>query len=66
MKKDIQLQCPQCGNTVYWNDDYKYRPFCSERCQFIDLNHWAEEQYKIADDPETSDHSDDESEHSPL
>ena len=49
MKKDIQLQCPQCSNTVYWNDDYKYRPFCSKRCQFIDFGHWAEEKYTISE-----------------
>jgi len=57
MKKDIQLQCPQCGNTVYWNNNYKYRPFCSKRCQFIDLNHWAEEKYALTNEP-TIDHRD--------
>lgn len=47
MKKDVQLQCPQCSKIVYWNDDYEYRPFCSKRCQLIDFNQWTEEQYKI-------------------
>jgi uncharacterized protein len=64
MKKDIQLQCPQCGGIVYWNNDYEYRPFCSQRCQLIDLNHWAEEKYAIESEPIT-DHriNDDKSEY---
>ena len=27
----------------------KFRPFCSERCQMIDLGDWANENFKIAD-----------------
>ena len=64
MKKDIQLQCPQCGGNVYWNDDYPHRPFCSERCQLIDLGHWAEEAYKITGHTEKNEH-DDESDYLP-
>ncbi|MFM9836156.1 MAG: DNA gyrase inhibitor YacG, partial [Methylophilaceae bacterium] len=27
----------------------KYRPFCSERCQLIDLGDWANEAHRIPD-----------------
>lgn len=42
-----ELPCPQCKKTVQWNDDFPYRPFCSKRCQLIDLGEWAEEKYTI-------------------
>ena len=25
-----------------------FRPFCSERCKLIDLDHWLSERYRIA------------------
>lgn len=25
-----------------------YRPFCSERCKLIDLDHWLSERYRIS------------------
>lgn len=37
--------------------DPKYRPFCGERCQLIDLARWADGEYRIAAervDPETA------------
>jgi len=36
-----ELSCPQCKKRVIWNEDYPYRPFCSKRCQLIDLGEWA-------------------------
>lgn len=42
-----ELSCPQCKKTVLWNDDFPHRPFCSHRCQLIDLGDWAEEKFKI-------------------
>jgi endogenous inhibitor of DNA gyrase (YacG/DUF329 family) len=30
--------------------DPQYRPFCSERCQLIDLARWADGDYRIAAD----------------
>jgi endogenous inhibitor of DNA gyrase (YacG/DUF329 family) len=26
----------------------RFRPFCSERCQMIDLGTWASEKYRVA------------------
>lgn len=48
MSKDISLQCPTCKKEVKWNDDFPQRPFCSSRCQLIDLGEWANESHKIA------------------
>jgi uncharacterized protein len=45
--KILKVRCPRCGDRVTWNDN-KHRPFCSERCQLIDLGRWADEEYRIA------------------
>ena len=29
--------CPQCGASIEWNPENRFRPFCSERCKLIDL-----------------------------
>jgi endogenous inhibitor of DNA gyrase (YacG/DUF329 family) len=34
---------------VQWEDN-PHRPFCSDRCQLIDLGAWTEERYKIPGD----------------
>ncbi len=47
MTSITELPCPQCKKNVLWNDDFPHRPFCSKRCQLIDLGDWAEEKFKI-------------------
>lgn len=47
MKEDATLPCPQCKKIIQWNETFPYRPFCSHRCQLIDLGEWASESYKI-------------------
>lgn len=42
------VNCPICEKEVIWNKESKYRPFCSERCQIIDLGDWAAEKHAIA------------------
>ena len=42
------VNCPQCGKAVPWQDDQKWKPFCSERCKLIDLGDWASENHRIA------------------
>ncbi len=44
----MKYACPQCDKNIVWNTDNAYRPFCSERCQQIDLGAWAQEAYAIA------------------
>lgn len=49
--------CPTCGrSTADVSDDLqKYLPFCSRRCQLIDLGKWFDEQYRIPIDREQAD-----------
>lgn len=42
-----QIKCPQCSQQTVWQDNPN-RPFCSERCQLLDLGQWADESYRIA------------------
>ncbi len=46
------FKCPTCGQltqVVVRLDEAPYRPFCSQRCQLIDLYHWFEGRYRISD-----------------
>ena len=53
-------RCPTCRKsvTVPNREQAPYRPFCSHRCQMIDLHHWFEGDYCISDplicDPENT------------
>jgi len=42
----LTVKCPTCRKETAWENN-PHRPFCSERCQMIDLGAWAEERYKI-------------------
>jgi uncharacterized protein len=48
MKKLVK--CPRCGKEVEYSTSNLFRPFCSERCQLIDLGQWAEGKYAIPTD----------------
>ncbi|HKX32397.1 MAG TPA: DNA gyrase inhibitor YacG [Blastocatellia bacterium] len=39
--------CPLCHQEAAWADN-PWRPFCSERCQLLDLGRWANEEYRVA------------------
>jgi uncharacterized protein len=41
------VACPTCRKPVHWSPTNRYRPFCSKRCQMIDLGAWASEDYRI-------------------
>ena len=45
------MRCPICKKTSDASPANRYRPFCSERCQMIDLGTWAGEQYSVAGGP---------------
>jgi endogenous inhibitor of DNA gyrase (YacG/DUF329 family) len=47
MSEETIVNCPTCGKTVVWNAQSLYRPFCSKRCQLIDLGEWAAEEKRI-------------------
>lgn len=40
------MTCPICQKPVAWEGN-GFRPFCSERCQLIDLGAWAGEEYRV-------------------
>ncbi len=39
--------CPQCGKDGAGPAAARFRPFCSKRCQLIDLGEWFEEKHRI-------------------
>jgi endogenous inhibitor of DNA gyrase (YacG/DUF329 family) len=43
----MKLCCPLCRRETTWEDN-EWRPFCSERCQTIDLGKWASEDYRVS------------------
>ncbi len=43
------VTCPTCKTLIEYSTSNKFRPFCSERCQRIDLGDWASENYRIPD-----------------
>jgi uncharacterized protein len=40
------MKCPTCGKPIQWKSN-QYRPFCSERCQLVDLGRWVEGEYRM-------------------
>ncbi|MDC9596638.1 DNA gyrase inhibitor YacG [Xenorhabdus anantnagensis] len=54
MSKVLTVECPTCGNTLIWGEISPYRPFCSKRCQLIDLGEWASEDKRIPSQNDSS------------
>jgi endogenous inhibitor of DNA gyrase (YacG/DUF329 family) len=50
------MKCPTCGKPAEWKDN-PFRPFCSERCQLVDLGRWVEGEYRVAGEPLPQDHA---------
>jgi uncharacterized protein len=42
-------RCPTCKRAVS-KDGNKAFPFCSTRCQLVDLGRWLDEEYRIPSD----------------
>ena len=44
------LVCPTCLRRVEYADrsDVPHRPFCSQRCQWLDLARWLNEEYRFS------------------
>lgn len=43
----MKVKCPTCGKTADYSPSNPQRPFCSERCQTLDLGAWADEKYRV-------------------
>lgn len=41
------MRCPICHNEAAVEGN-PHRPFCSERCRLIDLDHWLSGRYRIS------------------
>jgi len=41
------MRCPICKNPADLTPANRFRPFCSERCQMVDLGTWAGEGYRV-------------------
>jgi endogenous inhibitor of DNA gyrase (YacG/DUF329 family) len=57
------LKCPTCGKVVRepgLAEPMGYFPFCSERCQLVDLGRWLDGKYQIpVEDTDAGDSGDD-------
>jgi endogenous inhibitor of DNA gyrase (YacG/DUF329 family) len=51
----MKVNCPTCQKDVIWDSGSEFRPFCSKRCQLIDLGQWANEEHSIASDKDKQD-----------
>lgn len=58
MSDITRVDCPTCGQSVVWNESSPYRPFCSKRCQLIDLGEWADEEKRIPSSVDLNDSDD--------
>lgn len=45
--------CPTCRRPAIRQGN-KLFPFCSERCQLVDLGRWLNEEYRVPDEPDAS------------
>jgi endogenous inhibitor of DNA gyrase (YacG/DUF329 family) len=59
--------CPNCKKSADMTRANRFRPFCSERCQLIDLGTWVSGDYESDDDPDPAghEHPDDHSQNHP-
>ncbi|QQX80628.1 DNA gyrase inhibitor YacG [Shewanella sp. KX20019] len=48
----LTVKCPTCQTEVTWDNNSKFKPFCSDRCKLIDLGDWASEKHAIPVKPE--------------
>ncbi|MEA1063598.1 DNA gyrase inhibitor YacG [Apirhabdus apintestini] len=55
MSEHTVVTCPTCGKPVIWGENSPCRPFCSKRCQLIDLGEWAAEEKRISSQGTLSD-----------
>ena len=48
------VSCPTCQKQIEWKSENSFRPFCSKRCQLIDLGEWADENHKVTQPVQTN------------
>jgi len=55
----MKVPCPICKKEVEYEGN-EFRPFCSERCQTLDLGAWADQKHAIPLEHESSSQKDSE------
>lgn len=45
--KELKIKCPCCAKIHDYYQSKPWSPFCSERCNLIDLGAWAGEEHRI-------------------
>jgi uncharacterized protein len=54
------MSCPTCKKPAELSQRNRFRPFCSERCQMIDLGTWLTDDNEAEDSkPADQEHHDD-------
>jgi len=51
------MRCPMCNRETTRKGN-PFRPFCSERCQLLDLHNWLSERHRVLVPADTSRQSD--------
>lgn len=46
------VSCPQCKGDSLYATSNPYRPFCGLRCRDIDFGAWADENFRVPDQPD--------------
>jgi endogenous inhibitor of DNA gyrase (YacG/DUF329 family) len=60
------MRCPICKREADRSPQNRYRPFCSERCQMVDLGLWAGETYRVeGGNADAHEHPDDQAKKKP-
>ena len=63
----MNRNCPVCNKVVEKTlpdgKPNKYFPFCSQRCQLVDLGVWFDGRYSVASDPDENADPDQQLEH---
>lgn len=49
------VRCPACAGRSVYAPSNPHRPFCSARCQSMDLGAWASEHFKLPEQLPDSD-----------
>ncbi len=54
----MPVKCPNCGKETYFEGN-PFRPFCSQRCRFLDLGAWMSGTYRLAAEKQKDEGGDD-------
>ena len=50
-KEGLSARCPICDEQTAPRSDNRSFPFCTERCQLVDLSRWLDGDYSIPGEP---------------